>query len=377
MSRLRRRGFTLIELLVVVAIIAVLIALLLPAVQSAREAARRAQCNNNLKQLGLAVHNYISQNNVFPASTMFGGPLVGSWGYCPSWAVAILPNLEQTPLYNAVNFDYDMSQLVNTTVSYSALAAFLCPSENQKVRPGAPVWAPWAPTNYFGNNGGPQPLMPYTGTIVIPYAPATPINAAAIGVPVGAQGWPTNGDMAWFGVEAVVDGTSNTALFSEKLQGTVPGTPLPYAGNTTSGKRDAFPGGPNWPGASEFWTPGNYNVAVAAVKACQGIPGTTQAASLSYYVGMSWSMQYIWDWATNAYNHYNTPNKLSCQSSSSLGWSVGYTNGAFPPTSNHPGGVNLCFSDGHVQFIKDSISTQIFWAIGTKALGEVVSSDQY
>jgi len=376
-SRAVRRGFTLIELLVVIAIIAVLIALLLPAVQSAREAARRAQCNNNLKQLGLAVHNYITQTNVFPASTMFGGPLVGSWGYCPSWAVALLPNLEQTPLYNAVNFDYGMWLGPNTTVSYTALAVFLCPSENQKVRPAASAWAPWGPTNYFSNYGGPQPILPYTGTITDPYAPATAINAAAIGVPVGAQGWPINGGMAWFGIEGVVDGTSNTALFSEKLQGTVTGNLLPSAGDTTNGKRDVFGGGPNWPGASEFWTPGNYAVAVAAVQSCQSVPGNRQAVPLSYFIGMSWSMQYIWDWATNAYNHYNTPNKLSCQSSASLAWSVGYTNGAFPPTSNHPGGVNLCFSDGHVQFIKDSISAQTFWAIGTKALGEVVSSDSY
>jgi prepilin-type N-terminal cleavage/methylation domain-containing protein/prepilin-type processing-associated H-X9-DG protein len=375
--RYDRRGFTLIELLVVIAIIAVLIALLLPAVQAAREAARRAQCTNNLKQLGLAVHNYISQNNVFPASTMFGGPLVSSWGYCPSWAVVLLPSLEQGPLYNATNFDYDMSQLANTTVSYSALPTFLCPSENQKVRPAAPVWAPWAPTNYFASNGGPQSIMPYTGTIVIPYAPATAINASSIGVPVGAIGWPTNGDMAWFGIEAVVDGTSNTSMFSEKLQGTVPGSPLPYAGNSVNAKRDVFGGGPNWPSASEFWSPGNATIALTAVKACQSVPGTQQASGLSYYVGMSWSMQYIWDWAANAYNHYNTPNKLSCQSSGSLAWSVGYTNGAFPPTSNHPGGVNVCFSDGHVQFIKDSVSVQTFWAIGTKALGEVISSDSY
>jgi prepilin-type N-terminal cleavage/methylation domain-containing protein/prepilin-type processing-associated H-X9-DG protein len=375
-ARSTRRGFTLIELLVVIAIIAVLIALLLPAVQAAREAARRAQCNNNLKQLGLAVHNYISVNNVFPASTMMGGPLISSWGNVASWAVTLLPNLEQTPLYNAVNFDYDMSQSVNTTVSYTALAAFLCPSENQKVRGGAPQGTPWAPTNYFGCNGGPEPLMPYTGTIVIPYAPVTAINSANIGVPVGTLGWPINGDMAWFGFEAVIDGTSNTALISERLQGTTPGSVIPTAGSANA-KRNVYSGGTNWPGPSEFWSPGNAAVAVAAVQACQSVPGNTPAGPFSFYIGWSWSQQYIWDWAISSYNHYNTPNKLSCQDSGSLAWSVGYTNGAYPPTSNHPGGVNICFSDGHVQFVKDSISAQTFWAIATKALGEVVSSDSY
>src|SRR5579875_2106296 len=97
------RGFTLIELLVVIAIIAVLIALLLPAVQAAREAARRAQCVNNLKQLGLAVHNYIASNGVLPPQNIPGTTCVagGGWGY--SWAISILPGLEQQQLYNAYN----------------------------------------------------------------------------------------------------------------------------------------------------------------------------------------------------------------------------------------------------------------------------------
>ena len=107
--RRRRVGFTLIELLVVIAIIAVLIALLLPAVQSAREAARRAQCTNNLKQLGLAVHNYHTTFNAIPAECMWMGAtygsaaLGGSWGWNASWPVCLLPNLEQGPLYNAYN----------------------------------------------------------------------------------------------------------------------------------------------------------------------------------------------------------------------------------------------------------------------------------
>src|SRR5690349_9286353 len=96
-----RRGFTLIELLVVIAIIAVLIALLLPAVQSAREAARRAQCVNNLKQLGLAAHNYLSQTNVFPSQTIQNTKY---WAWEPSWAAAILPMLEQQPTNTPTNF---------------------------------------------------------------------------------------------------------------------------------------------------------------------------------------------------------------------------------------------------------------------------------
>ena len=98
-----RRGFTLIELLVVIAIIAVLIGLLLPAVQAAREAARRSQCVNNLKQLGLAVHNYHDVNMVLPMQTLYPTASAESYGWSYGWGLGLLPHLEQTPAYNAFN----------------------------------------------------------------------------------------------------------------------------------------------------------------------------------------------------------------------------------------------------------------------------------
>ncbi len=99
----------------------------------------------------------------------------------------------------------------------------------------------------------------------------------------------------------------------------------------------------------------------------------------SWLIGFGWTMGYQWHWFTNSYNHYNTPNKLTCLNPNdptvSTGWG-GYS-GLTPPTSNHPGGVNMCFTDGSVRFVKDSVNAQTFWAIGTRNGGETVGSDQY
>src|SRR5208283_682146 len=140
----RRRGFTLIELLVVIAIIAVLISLLLPAVQSAREAARRAQCVNNMKQIGLAMHNYHSSTNTFPMEIDVWGPVDGLAAMWGSWSPQsfLLPYMEQSPIYNSINFllpnqrDIADGWPANTTATNSVISSFLCPSSTT---PGASV----------------------------------------------------------------------------------------------------------------------------------------------------------------------------------------------------------------------------------------------
>jgi prepilin-type N-terminal cleavage/methylation domain-containing protein/prepilin-type processing-associated H-X9-DG protein len=366
-----RRGFTLIELLVVIAIIAVLIALLLPAVQAAREAARRAQCTNNLKQLGLAIHNYHSSTNAIPAANMFLGATNASWGWSTNWTVYLLPHLEQTPMYNAYNFTCSPDQPMNSTVGYIAMATLLCPSDSQKVRPNSP----WAPTNYFGNYGGPPVTRQWSGMIV-PFYTCSTTNALPLANPVGTCWWGADSNLGFFGLEGVTDGTSNTALFSEKLLGIISSGPFPYAGDQNNAKRGVFPAN----------MPTNYNAptqtanALTGMQACQSVPGTTQASPGSWITGFSWTMGYQWHWFANTYNHYNTPNKLSCLTPGDLAtpnYNFGDTDGATPPTSNHPGGVNMCFADGSVRFLKDTVNPQAFWSIGTRTGGETVGSDQY
>jgi prepilin-type processing-associated H-X9-DG protein len=367
----------LIELLVVIAIIAVLIALLLPAVQSAREAARRAQCTNNLKQIGLAVHNYHQQTNAIPPHNMFLGPTLG-WGYNATWEVFLLPNLEQQPLYNSVNFTVCIDPwsclgggggAMNSTVTYNAIASLLCPSDNQKVRPLSPL----APTNYMGNYGGPDVMRMWSGTIVPFYTCSTtnaqPVNNWA----VGTCWWGADSNLGFFGLEGVTDGSSNTALFSEKLIGYPNGqTPLPYATNSTDAKRGIFLTS-NIP---YTYNSGNMALALQGLQACNALPGTTQAWGKSWFIEWSWAAGYQWHWMGQCYNHYNTPNKLACLNpTDNTNQGIGGYAGISPPTSNHPGGVNICFADGSVRFVKDSVSPQTFWAIGTRNGGEVVSSD--
>jgi prepilin-type N-terminal cleavage/methylation domain-containing protein/prepilin-type processing-associated H-X9-DG protein len=359
----RRSAFTLIELLVVIAIIAVLIALLLPAVQAAREAARRAQCTNNLKQLGLAVHNYLSTNNVFPLQTMYPANSSVSAGWSYGWPLALLPNLEQTPLFNAFNFSIGVPGLGatlgyvagNTTVEFTQLAALICPSDGTVIRPQAP----WGATNYVGNQGGPGEVNVMTGLVV-------------------PNGWFTGwGDAQYFGpipLAGVQDGTSNTALFSERLMG-INSNPTVMR-SSTNAKRAVFK-----PTVSGTWHAGLQGAggALTFIQACLAIPGT-QASVQSSGGGSYWLASYPWHVVVNDYLHAGPPNSAACQDAGDyFGTWLTFVGpmGSAPPTSNHPGGVNVCFGDGHVQFIKDSISLQTWWALGTRSFGEVVSSDQY
>jgi prepilin-type N-terminal cleavage/methylation domain-containing protein/prepilin-type processing-associated H-X9-DG protein len=356
-----RRGFTLIELLVVIAIIAVLIALLLPAVQAAREAARRAQCSNNLKQLGLAVHNYVSQVNTFPASLVPNSTVLDS-GYIldyASWAAAILPFLEQSPLSNALNYNLYFDHPANTTDAYTQLAALLCPSESITQRPGSP----FGTLNYASNFGGPAPIKQWTGILVPAIPPVTdPFTT-----------W-TNGNNAYFGFASVTDGTSNTAMFSEKLLGLL--SDVDVLRNSNMAVRSEFTASVDLP--TSVIDTGNMQLALQFVQACNRIPGS-QIDTIGASNGNGWCWLFSWpEFSTSEnYNHFMTPNTLSCTYPSDPfpGW--GGVFAAVSASSNHPGGVNVGMSDGSVRFMKNSVNVQTWWALGSRNLGEVISSDAF
>jgi prepilin-type N-terminal cleavage/methylation domain-containing protein/prepilin-type processing-associated H-X9-DG protein len=375
MTRKRRpRGFTLIELLVVIAIIGVLIALLLPAVQAAREAARRAQCTNNIKQLCLAVANYESSNAVYPAYCM--NPTYNTQtSLSTSWMPPLLQFTEQKPMYDALNFNIDImgtgfGGFANSTVTCSNISILLCPSEslNTPLR----EWANgiyYGRTNYMGNYGGPGVIAVASGTIV----PVRNPFMCATGSCLYPQA-----QYAPVTVASVSDGTSNTGLVSERLIGT---SAYPPAMDKQNAKRATYRStqgvayGTGYAGALQF------------VKACQAIPGTA-GARFGGGNGQMWAATFPGWLVISAYNHFGPPNSLSCTNPAEPGGVDGNAapiyagyyvapEGSAPPSSNHPGGVNVGFADGSVHFIKDTVNLQAWWGLGTRMGGEVVSSDQY
>jgi len=357
-----KSGFTLIELLVVIAIIAVLIALLLPAVQAAREAARRSQCVNNLKQLGLAVANYESANGVMVLQSMWpsgnypsgltSGYSTGGASY--SWTVGLLPQMEQQPLFNAFNFSnyvWDTGVAAanfraNTTVGYTQVGFLLCPSDGTGSRPVDP----FGTKSYNCNLGGPGIILAWSGPIIPP------------------KSWSGNvPGMTTFA--SITDGLSNTAIFSERLIGLPSSQLATVTVSSPNAKRGIFPG----PNGGTFNT-GDASKALSFVQGCKALPGSTKAINVTH-IGHIWTYGYP-PYQSNFYNHFGSPNALSCLNSNEGGtangrWSIATA------TSNHPGGVNVAFGDGSVKFIKDSINLPTWWALGTRAGGEVVSSDSF
>jgi prepilin-type N-terminal cleavage/methylation domain-containing protein/prepilin-type processing-associated H-X9-DG protein len=360
--RQKRGGFTLIELLVVIAIIAVLIALLLPAVQAAREAARRAQCTNNLKQLGLAAQNYLSANNVFPPQTSWPSPDTGGWGY--NWYYAVFPQLEQQQIFNAVNFSLSPWDYGQTTAAITKVASLTCPSESGSLQI-YPIYINsgtyyYAVSNYVGNYGGPAAYAPYTGTII----PESDLEQGMKLTPVGMQ--------------SITDGSSNTGLFSERLLCFPVGTATPVYPGGSNALRAVFQG--TYSAAPSSVTPATMltnNPALLFMQGCQSI-SSTQAALYPTTIGSMLLPGYPMHIGLTSYIHWTAPNTPPCNNPADPSWlSFVGPYGSASANSLHPGGVNVCFADGSVHFIKNSVAPQTWWGLGTRSGGEVISSDQY
>ena len=338
--RTRQRGFTLVELLVVIAIIGILMALLLPAVQAAREAARRSSCSNNLKQIGLALHNYLSPNRSFPPSFCIrrGTVLTGNNG---SWSIhgRLLPYLEQGSAYDQVRLDIAWDAQLATGVPQLRIPTYVCPSEvndTVRIKNGAPFIYPQT----YGFN---------FGTWLV-YDPATGRGGDGAFY-VNSRTRPAD----------IRDGLSNTLAAAEVKAFTsyfrntadpgvaVPTSPVQIAGLASGGQFKLGPETNSNTGHTE-WCDGRVHHS-----------GITTVFTPNTYV------EYVHSDGNSYDVDYNSmqEGKNATQR----------TYAAVTSRSYHPGVVNVCLMDGSVRSISETIDLAVWRALGTRQDGEVINTD--
>ncbi len=361
-SRVDRKGFTLIELLVVIAIIAVLIALLLPAVQAAREAARRIQCVNNLKQIGLALHNYHAINDCFPPGAYLAYSVSDKkTNNNLNWSAhaRLLPNLEQQSLYNAANwslavYNDTFGDVINSTVTATRLGAFLCPSSAPPTFTllGAGYTAIAPGNNYFASLGS---TLEFAG------------NQTG-GPPNGVFQYNANGGT--IGIRDVRDGTSSTIAFGEWKIGSgntnvvTPDSDIVFQGSFPPGVSRNTPQTSMPAGAGPFQ---QWIVQCAPRLPTANRQGKTVALGQFWAVGlMSFTL------GTTL-----LPPNSSYPNCSTNGVNTVESPGMMNLRSFHPGGAGVLMCDGSVKFVKESINMTTLWALGSIQQGEIIDAVAY
>ncbi|HBJ39160.1 MAG TPA: prepilin-type cleavage/methylation domain-containing protein [Planctomycetaceae bacterium] len=356
----KRVGFTLVELLVVIAIIGVMVGLLLPAVQAAREAARRMQCSNNLKQFGLAAHNFESAFKYFPpvqhtkVFTETSGARVTRTSEAPV-QVFLLPYFEQASKYELFNLDYNVNSDAPIHPSVPARAGanraarlfdvptFLCPSD---------------PSEVFyvdGGNAGRQSYHASTG--------ASRLRGGTAFDGIFSGPYPSAGEtMRGPSMGQITDGTSNTVMFAEVMRGTL-------AWNATN----------QWNHTTAFFTPTAYtdpNLYIDGRTIPQCLPGGNTTTSTwirytghQYYRALTPNFTYSHTLPIN----WNRRRQNIAQQQYNCG--VSFNDLHMAASSYHSGGANVCRADGSVSFVSDSVDFIMWRGLGSRAGGEVVSFD--
>ena len=353
-----RTAFTLVELLVVIAIIGILIGMLLPAVQSVREAARRTSCSNKMRQLGLAVLNYESAIGEFPVNQVGTGMPDGNGGFESgfySWLVPILPHIEQSAVFDAINhntnngdgFGFEISAShPNATAANTVIDTFLCPSDFviQRAEEAMGSSNP-AADNYAANAGWPSAATGFKGERNAPgkFNGVIPLVHPSTGI-------------AWHDSSVrmadIFDGSSNTAMISERLI---------QNGNSSDEIREYDRRLESFHISSSSKTLGEISDSIN--------PEQTHSHVMeSGFTGRAWISGFALTAPT--YLHVNTPNTLIGH------FDTSQSEGDFvvAPSSRHTGGVNMASVDGSIRFVADSINQETWWKLGARDDGQVAGN---